>query len=98
VQQAKERERTGQSDLLRFIFGIPFRPIFIDPASLTWHGGLPVSMARQMYDSRDFSDLPVMADALEEAGCSDQDILGHCRGPGPHVLGCWVVDAILGKT
>jgi hypothetical protein len=65
---------------------------------LAWHDRLIVSMAQQMYDSRDFSDMPILADALEEAGCSDQDILGHCRGPGPHARGCWVVDAILGKT
>jgi hypothetical protein len=54
-------------------------------------------MARKMYDSRDFSDMPVLADALEEAGCQDADILVHLRGPEPHVRGCWVVDLLLGK-
>jgi hypothetical protein len=87
-----------QAALLHDIFGNPFCPVALDLSWLTWHDGLIVSMARQMYDSRDFTDMPILADALEEAGCSDQDILGHCRGPGPHVLGCWVVDAILGKT
>jgi hypothetical protein len=72
--------------------------ITINPAWLTWHDGLLVSMARQMYDSRDFSDMPVLADALEEAGCQDQDILGHCRSGFEHVRGCWVVDLILGKS
>jgi len=65
---------------------------------LEWHGGLLASMARRMYDSRDFSDLPVLADALEEAGCQDQDILGHCRSGGEHVRGCWVIDLLLGKS
>jgi hypothetical protein len=52
---------------------------------------------KSMYDIRDFSDMPILADALEEAGCTNQDILGHCRSGGEHVLGCWVVDLILGK-
>jgi hypothetical protein len=91
-------ERTYQCLLLRDLFGNPFRSIILNPVWLTWHDGLLVSMARQMYGSRDFSDLSVMADALEEAGCSDQDILGHCRSGGEHVRGCWVVDTILGKT
>ena len=84
--------------LIRDIFGNPFRSIAIDPAWLTWHGGLLVSMARQMYDSRDFSDMPVWADALEEAGCIDADILAHCRQSSEHVRGCWVIDALLGKS
>jgi hypothetical protein len=81
--------------LLRDIFGNPFRPVALDPAWLTWHDGLLVSMARRMYDSRDFTDMPILADALEEAGCSDQDILAHCRQPGEHVRGCWIVDLFL---
>jgi hypothetical protein len=84
--------------LLRDIFANLFRPITINPTWLTWHDGLLVSMARQMYGSRDFTDMPILGDALEEAGCTDKDILSHCRGPGPHVRGCWVVDTILGKT
>jgi hypothetical protein len=91
--------RSSQCGLLRDIIGNPFRPLpSIDPAWLTWHDGLLVSMARRMYDSRDFNDMPVLADALEEAGCTDADILGHCRQPGEHVRGCWVVDALLGKS
>ena len=54
-------------------------------------------MSRRMYDARDFSDMPVLADALEEAGCNDADILGHCRSGGEHVRGCWVIDLLLGK-
>jgi hypothetical protein len=56
-----------------------------------------VKIARSIYDDRLFSDLPVLADALEEAGCTDSDILNHCRQPGEHVLGCWAVDLLLGK-
>jgi hypothetical protein len=54
-------------------------------------------LAHLIYDQRRFTDLPVLADALEEAGCTDQTILDHLRGPGPHVRGCWAVDLLLGK-
>jgi hypothetical protein len=91
-------ERQAQAQLLRCIFGrLPFRPITLGPSWLTWHDGLLVSMARQMYDSRDFHDMPVLADAMEDSGCTNQDILGHCRSGDEHVQGCWVVDLLLGK-
>lgn len=90
--------RQTQAVLVRDIFGNPFRPITINPGLLTWHDGLLVSMAQKMYDSRDFADMPVLADALEEAGCTNQDILGHCRSGGEHVRGCWAVDLLLGKS
>jgi hypothetical protein len=51
-----------------------------------------------MYEGRDFGPMPILADALQDAGCEDVSILGHCRGPGPHVRGCWVVDMVLGKA
>jgi hypothetical protein len=91
-------ERKRQAAYVRDIFGNPFQSARIDPTWLTWHDGLPVSMARRMYDGRDFTDMPVLADALEEAGCQDQDILGHCRSGGKHVRGCWVIDLLLGKS
>ena len=87
-----------QSLLLRDILGNPFRLVSLDPVWLTWHGGLLVSMAQRMYDSRDFSDMLVLADAMEEAGCTNQDILAHCRSGGEHVRGCWVVDLVVGKS
>jgi hypothetical protein len=93
-----DREQSAQCHLLRDIFGNPFRSITLNPAWLTWHGGLLVSMARQVYDSRDFTDMPVLADALEEAGCDNADILNHCRQPGEHVRGCWVVDVLLNQS
>jgi hypothetical protein len=91
-------ERGSQCEVLRDIFGsLPFYTVFLDPAWLTWQGGLVVSMAKTMYDSRDFTDMPILADALEDAGCSDPDILGHCRSGDEHVRGCWVIDLLLGK-
>jgi hypothetical protein len=50
-----------------------------------------------MYEERDFAGMPILADALEEAGCNNADILAHCREPGVHVRGCWVVDLLLAK-
>jgi hypothetical protein len=96
--EASQNVQRYQASMLRDIFGNPFRPVFIDPAWLTWHDSLIVSMAQKMYESRDFADMPVLADALEEAGCTDQDILGYCRSGGEHVCGCWVVDLVLGKS
>jgi hypothetical protein len=91
-------EHPVQAALLRDIIGNPFRPAALDSAWLTWHGGLVVSMAQRMHDTRDFSDMPVLADALEEAGCQDQDILGHCRSGREHVKGCWLIDLLLGQS
>jgi hypothetical protein len=71
-----------------------FRPVTFKPVWLT---STVVGLARQMYESRDFSPMPILADALQDAGCDSDDILDHCRGPGPHVRGCWVVDLVLGK-
>jgi hypothetical protein len=54
-------------------------------------------LAGAIYESRRFEDMPILADALEDAGCADLEILGHCRGTGPHARGCWVLDLILGR-
>jgi hypothetical protein len=81
--------------LFRDIFGNPFRHVAADPAWLT---STVVSLARQMYEGRDFSAMPILADALQDAGCEDEAVLSHCRGDGPHVRGCWVVDLVLGKS
>jgi hypothetical protein len=79
---------------MKDIFGNPFRPVAFDPA---WRTEAAIGLAGRMYESRDFSAMPILADALEEAGCDVADVLAHCRGPGPHVRGCWVVDHVLGK-
>ena len=86
------------SDLLRDIFGNPFRPVAVDPAWLVWHDGIIGKLAQRIYDERAFADLPILADALEEAGCTNAELLAHCRHPGPHARGCWAVDLLLGKT
>jgi hypothetical protein len=86
--QAKQAVR------LRDIFGNPFRPITLNPSWLT---STVVSLAQQMYDSRDFSLMPILADALQDAGCDNDDILNHCRQPGEHCRGCWVCDLLLEK-
>jgi hypothetical protein len=86
-----------QASLLHDIFGNPFRPISIPPAVLAWNDGTLPRLAQAIYEERAFNRLPILADALEDAGCNDADILRHCRGGGEHVRGCWVVDLVLGK-
>jgi hypothetical protein len=77
---------------------LPPRRVAIDPAWLQWNWGTVPSIAKHIYDDLAFHDLPILADALTDAGCDNQEILDHCRSPGPHVRGCWVVDLILGKA
>ncbi|VTR94122.1 Uncharacterized protein OS=Sorangium cellulosum (strain So ce56) GN=sce5710 PE=4 SV=1 [Gemmata massiliana] len=84
----------AQAALLRDIFGNPFRPVTFSPS---WRTSTAVALASQMYESRDFGAMPILADALQDAGCDSTDVLDHCRGPGPHVRGCWVVDLVLGN-
>jgi hypothetical protein len=88
------RYTTHPAVYLRDIFGNPFRPVTLDP---TWRTPEVLLLARSLYEERRFEDMPVLADALEEAGCQNPDILAHCRQPGEHVRGCWVVDLLLGK-
>jgi hypothetical protein len=90
-----EVEYRHRCHLLRGIFGNPFRPASIDPA---WLSPNIVALAQVIYDKRAFNRMPELADVLEAAGCHDADILGHCRQAGPHVRGCWVVDAVLGMS
>jgi hypothetical protein len=87
-----------QTRLLRDLFGNPFRPVAVDPSWLRWQGGLLPVMAQAIYDERRFDDLPILADALEEAGCGERALLAHCREGGEHARGCWVVDALLGMS
>lgn len=84
-----------QPILLRDIIGNPFRPVAFDPA---WRTDTVTALARTMYESREFSAMPILADALQDTGCDSTDILNHCRSDGPHVRGCWVVDLVLGKA
>ena len=72
----------------------PFRPVTADPRWLT---ATAVALAQAIYEDRAFDRMPILADALEEAGCDDADVLTHLRGDGPHARGCWAVDLVLGK-
>jgi hypothetical protein len=90
-------EYSAQAALLREIVGNPFRPTTIPVVVLAWNIQTVSRIAHSIYEERAFSRFPVLADALEDAGCDNAEILAHCRGPGPHVRGCWVVDLILGK-
>jgi hypothetical protein len=98
---AQSQERLLQTKLLREIFGNPLRPVAFDRA---WQTPTVNSVAQAIYDERqlpsglfDNQRMGVLADALEEAGCDNPDILGHLRGVGDHVRGCWAVDLVLGK-
>jgi hypothetical protein len=89
-------EELEQVTLARDIFGNPFRSVTFEP---DWRTSTAVALAKQMYDSRDFSAMPILADALQDAGCDNDDVLNHCRdAAGVHVRGCWVVDLVLGKS
>jgi len=88
-------ESKAQCDLLREVFGNPFRPATVEPAWRQWNAGAVVKMAQAIYEERRFSDLPILADALEEAGCDRADMVEHCRAGGEHVPGCWLVDLLL---
>jgi hypothetical protein len=89
--ESKEKE---QCSLIRDILGIPFRPV---PFQTAWQTCTVAGLAQAIYADRAFERLPILADALEDAGCDNADILNHCRQGGEHVRGCWVVDLILGK-
>ncbi len=100
----KQRELRQQLPLVRDIFDPFGGPRGTDPAWLAWNGRAVERLARAAYEERrlpagtlDPSRLALLADALEDAGCADADLLGHLRGPGPHVRGCWGLDLLLGK-
>jgi hypothetical protein len=98
-------ESAVQCELLRDLFGNPFRPApEIRPDWLCWNGGTVATLAESAYEHRtlparllDSGRLAPLADALEDGGCTDPELLGHLRGPGPHVRGCWALDLVLGK-
>jgi hypothetical protein len=78
--------------LLRDIFGSPFRSV---PIQAAWRTAMATSLARGMYESGDYSPMPILADALEEGGCESAEILDHCRNSAPHFRGCWALDSLL---
>jgi hypothetical protein len=95
-------ELLGQKDaaersiiqILHDIFGNPFRPVTLLPE---WRTSTVLALAQGIYSDRAFDRKPILADALQDSGCDNEEILQHCRGPGPHVRGCWVCDLCLGK-
>lgn len=100
-QEPDPTEYAALCDLVRDIAGNPFRPITLAPHLRT---PTAVSVAQAAYDGRDPASghidpvrLAVLADALEEAGCAEGDVLSHLRSPGPHVRGCWALDLVLGR-
>jgi hypothetical protein len=97
-KQKIDSARAVQADLLRDIFGNPFRRIAIDPAWQSWRDGAIVKLAQSIYETQRFEDMPGLGDALEEAGCKDSHLLHHCRHSTPHTRGCWVIDSLLGNT
>jgi len=97
----KERGTTPEieailSAVVRCIFGNPFAPVLIDEAWLSAGGGAAKQVARDIHETRAFDRMPILADALEDAGCADRAILKHCRDGRPHARGCHVLDALLG--
>jgi hypothetical protein len=92
LQRLPEGERARLAHFVKDIVANPFRVVACDPG---WRTTAVTGVARGAYDGRAFDRLPILADALQEAGCADETILGHCRGGGPHARGCWVVDLIL---
>ena len=91
----EEAERRAQKELIHDIFGpLPLRTVPFDSA---WRTSTVLALATGIYQDRAFERLPFLADALQDAGCDNEDVLTHCRSDGPHFRGCWVVDLVLGK-
>jgi hypothetical protein len=91
-------ERAKQCGLLRDIFGLlPFRPVTVHPDVLACNDQLVVRLAQSIYDERRWAELGILHDALLDAGCGEQEVLDHCKGPGPHSRGCWILDVLLNK-
>jgi hypothetical protein len=90
-------EAEAQANLLREIATDLFRPVVMEPSWLAWNDGLIGRMASGIYLDRTFDQMPILGDALEEAGCLDSEILEHCRQGKEHVRGCWVLDCCVGR-
>ncbi|MDY3554234.1 hypothetical protein R5W24_003353 [Gemmata sp. JC717] len=93
-KEAQAAEQKAQCDLIRDIFGHPLRPAAISPYWLPPKVG---TVAQDIYSEKAFDRMPLLADALQDAGCDNDDILNHCRSDGPHARGCWVLDLLTGR-
>lgn len=80
--------------IVRDVVGDPSRTVGGDRS---WFTSTVVALAQQIYELREFGAMPILADALQDVGCDNEDVLSHCRGPGPHVRGCWVIDILTGR-
>ena len=92
--ESADEARATQGHLLRDIFGNPFRPVTLDP---TWRTSTVVALAQACTSRGTSPRCRSWRTPFKTPGCDNADILDHCRGPGPHVRGCWVVDLVLGK-
>ena len=98
ASRLKQTEQKELANLLRDIFGpLTFRTLTVEPSWLSWNDGTMARLAKTIYEDRRFEDMPILADALMDAGCHNEEILNHCRRPREHVRGCWALDLILGK-
>jgi hypothetical protein len=98
-KEAHAVEESVLIGLVRDIVGNPFRSTAtVGPELKSWCDGAIPKLAGDIYDRRCFEQIPLLADALEDAGCTDAELLGHLRSPGPHVRGCWALDLVLGKS
>ena len=86
--------RIAHCRIVREIFGNPFLPVTLN---IPWLTSTVLALANGIYQEKAFDRMPILADALQDAGCDNEDVLNHCREPGEHVRGCWVVDLILSK-
>jgi hypothetical protein len=98
ISVSKDAESMVQSSFLRDIMGNPFHPVSLARPILAWSDRLVVCLAQAIYDERRWGDMPILGDALLDAGCDKEEVLAHCRAGGEHVRGCWVVDLLLGKS
>jgi hypothetical protein len=99
IDGAEGEQRLAELDRLTVTFAVGWlreqTPVFVDPLWLTWNGGTVPRLAQTIRDERRYSDLPILADALQDAGCADDEVLDHCRSGAKHRHGCWVVDLLL---
>jgi hypothetical protein len=93
-----ESEEACQCFLLRDLFGDTARTPDLRPDWLRWHNGCVVALARSIYEERRYEEIPILGDALQDAGCDAAEVLEHCRPGRWHVRGCWLLDAILGRN
>jgi hypothetical protein len=98
LSRSSEMLIEGHPEIVRDVVGNPFRRPAIDPLWLMWRDGFIAGLAASIYEDQRFDEMPILGDALEDAGCSDRTLLAHCHDDAPHVRGCWVLDRLLGRV